>query len=177
MKKFYFIITGLALLLFCPFVYGANKVVVIPLNSTQKPGSPDKVWGEGRPGTATVTHDDPNGYCTTSEGINFALSTHFATWGAAASVCPMDTWVCTADEISSTICNIIPQKTYNTENCDGILNPSDASQTLTSLKGWLADAYVAVPLLPLFMRFKFSDQLSDLQADYCTAMRVWCCWE
>lgn len=181
MKKITFVIIGVALFLFCPFVHGANNAVIIPLKSTQQPGSPDKVWGQGRPGITTLSHEDPNGYCTTTQGVNFALSTHFATWGNAATVCPKDAWVCTADEIGSTICNITinPFASFNLKRCDGIMVPSDASEILTSVWGWLADAHVSLPLNPnpLFSMCKDSDQDLPFPVDYCNAMRVWCCWE
>lgn len=177
MKKFCFTIAAVPLFLVWTAAQAENKVVVIPLNSPQKAGSADKLWGEARPGITTLTHVNPNGYCSTGSGLNFALSSHFATWGNAASVCPKDTWVCSHAEIGSEICAITLENSYSHETCDGLLVP-DSPATQTSLGGWLADAHGNGPLYARFRKSGDPENIpQELHADYCSAFRVWCCWE
>ena len=71
-----------------------EKVVVVPLNtSTQN----NRLWGEGRPG-ADVHH----WVNSSSRRLQFALGNALVSWEGAASGCPSQSWVCTADERGNT---------------------------------------------------------------------------
>ena len=34
----------------------------------------NRSWGKGKPGTGLMTHQNPNGYCTSSEGTKFSIN-------------------------------------------------------------------------------------------------------
>ena len=146
----------------------ADKVVVIPLNSNSSTSG--KLWGQGRPGTGLLTHTDPNGYCTTSQGIHYALSQNLVTWQGAAESCPAGTWVCSESEFPPTgSCDIQPLVTYKYITCSGSFSPLI---NYTALYGWLADAKDAT---------SGHMQNSDLFAlgnynNICFSTRTWCCW-
>lgn len=103
----------------------------------------NRLWGKGRPGTKLLTHTDPNGYCTTSEGIKHALSYHLATWGNADDVCPSGTWVCGRTDLpapgSGGACNIVPLSALQYVDCAGTYFPNPPAEQ-TELKGWLTDS-------------------------------------
>ncbi len=144
------------------YAIAADKVVVIPLNTTPKDTS--KLYGQGRIGVSLLTHDTQSGYCT-ANGINFAFSYKIATWNSAPSVCPSDTWVCSQAEVI-TGCSV-PAGTYVDILCDG----TNLNSGLIIL-GWNAETD--------------STNGTDGNALYstgtphnvnvCHNLRVWCCW-
>ena len=86
LMQFILVLAGIMLL---SNAVAADKVIVIPLNSSKPPL---KLWGEGREGTSAILD-------TTANGINISRSNSTASWDGAAAACPANTWVCSADEV------------------------------------------------------------------------------
>ena len=151
----------------------ANKVVVIPLNTTPRYGSPDKLWGQGRPGVGLLLHTDANGYCTTADGVNYALSDSFATWDGAQHACPVDTWVCSVSDLPADgACPIQKINSYQYRDCKG--GQSTTYTDLALAPGWLSDMHS----LPEFGKLYWSSNFaSHTNVASCRSQRVWCCWE
>jgi len=138
----------------------------------------NRLWGKGRPGTGLLTHNVTNGYCTTSAGINHALSSRLQTWANAADVCPSETWVCNQVDLPTSgeggACPIEPLITYPSVACDGTpVTPGEQ----TSLRGWVSDADA--------QEFGVFNGISRTSSSWdttyywktCEMYRVWCCWE
>ncbi len=157
---------------FATSIEAADKVVVIPLNTSV---SSAKLWSKGRPGTALIAHIVPivDGYCTNPSGTKFALSQLMVDWGNADDACPQNTWVCTNDELPNPgKCDVQPFYTRYYFPCDGSLT---TGATVTSLSGWVSDA----DLISLSQGFtKSSDDFSiSYGEEVCSHYRVWCCWK
>ena len=163
----------LSVMLVFPFftfgVHAETKVVVIPMFESSS--DTNKLWGTGRPGTGLLAHTNPNGYCTTPQGIHYALSKTIVTWQGAAESCPAGTWVCSSSEFpTSGSCNIQTISTKKSISCDGTIAPTYSHSWLP---GWLADAkdYRSG-------RMNNSDSFSSVNYNYvCFATRTWCCWK
>jgi len=149
----------------------ANKVVVVPLSTTN---SPDKVLGVGRPGTSLRSHATLKGYCTNSAGTNFALSYNYAPWYGAAEVCPKGAWVCESSDIPTTgSCNIIQETTWRYYDCSGT---EQAYGLQTALTGFVADALPNNN--PAYAAIINSADLSARTFGIgCDLRPVWCCWK
>lgn len=179
MKKFLTILCLLTLNIIVVTAFAAEKVVVIPLNSAQRTGSPEKLWGQGRPYTTTLLHKNDSlvpGFCTSLTGVEFALSKHMVSWDGADAACPKDTWVCTSEEILDKSCplNAIPS-TFLGISCDGELIPL-VSEPNTDLFGWVADANTRGGNTEALMGHLRSAESSVFgSSDTCSTMRVWCC--
>lgn len=169
MKKIVFccLIVGLLLPI---MAIAANKVVVVPLNTT----SSTKAWGAGRPGTSLRSHANLRGYCTNSAGVNFALSYNYAPWYGAAEVCPKGAWVCESSDIPNTgTCNIQQVTASPYYNCDGTAAPS---ALLNSLTGFVADAMPNNN--PAYATAANSANLTARTFVIgCSQRPVWCCWK
>ena len=157
-------------MLFTVSAIAADRVVVIPLGGS---ASTDKLWGKGRPGTELLTHTDPNGYCTASSGIHYALSATMSTWYTVAEVCPAGTWVCTENDFPDIgLCPIQTVLGYQRRLCDG--STDSAYDNQDSLEGWISD-------------LKSSPENSSTKGTFnnnwsghrsiCYFYRVWCCWK
>ncbi len=137
-----------------------------------------RMWGKGRKNTKLLTHQDPNGYCTSSTGTKYALSLHVSPWGNAAEVCPGGTWVCSQDDLPSTGTCPIPEITgYEGLLCDGTRLPA-TPEVKTELVGWLADAEASGFVsneLTFLGRISWGGNSG--YANSCIAIRVWCCWK
>ena len=159
---------------FSTFAHAADKVVVIPLNSSRQ-GSPDKLWGEGRSNSTTLVHDTgtKNGYCTTGRGINYALSKHMTDWGNAQAVCPKDTWVCSEAELKHHYCPITLDMSYIGIGCDGEFLPENPG-TQTVIVGWLEGAHNQFSESGVTKISSLPNEGSGLT---CGSLRVWCCWK
>lgn len=127
-KKSLYIFILTVVLLFEISAIAADKVVVIPINSS--PATTDKLWGQGRPGVTTSAW-------TLHNGIRVAASTLILPWYAAESACPIKTWVCTASDID--LSTLVLSPTTNTLMCDG----SAGIVTPTTRVNWLSDADVS----------------------------------
>jgi hypothetical protein len=148
----------------------ADKVVVIPIISKSTTGSPEKLWGQGRPGTTTLLHSNgtfQGGSCTASSGVKFSLSKSLISWDGAAAVCPKDTWVCSREEILDTPCPISILDSLNFSECDG---HNYTPETITNPYGWVSDMRDEING---FLRS--SQPVHYLWFQVCHAMRAWCC--
>ncbi len=167
------------LTLFSAFANAADKVVVIPLNSS-KHGSPDRLWGDGRRNANTLQHDTgtENGHCTTTTGINFALSEAAATWEGAQSVCPKDTWVCNRADIREVACPATILSSWEIIFCNGEWS-SPHSTTVTNPPGWLADRgeNTGIPFALRAVKLPDDDGSLIASSTGCNMLRVWCCWK
>ncbi|MCP3931692.1 MAG: hypothetical protein GY705_21630 [Bacteroidetes bacterium] len=174
MKTLFTAVCILALNLSATAAFSADRVVVIPINGKSTTGSPEKLWGQGRPGTTTLLHDNGSyvgGSCTATSGVKFALSKHLASWEGAADACPKDSWVCSQDEIKNIECPITISNSRQSRECNGTLSALEI--TLTNPFGWVSDisfeielGYVRSPQPPAV---SFSDT--------CKGYRVWCCYK
>ena len=135
----------------------------------------NRLWSKGRPGASLLAHTDPNGYCTTSTGINYALSFHYAIWGNAQEVCPIGTWVCSSNDLPTTgSCPIVSLSTYSYLGCDGLSVPS-SPVIQTTFPTWIADLDTINSIYaPTEYPHDFTVNGGGLT---CASMRVWCCWE
>ena len=171
MKRVFLFFTALAIMFFVTTALAADKVVVIPLNSS---GSTDKLWGKGRPGANLRTHAGATGYCTTPSGINFALSFTFAPWEGAAEVCPAGTWVCRVSDLPpSGSCTLQPLTTRSFRGCDGTEGPVTVDQTI--MAGFLADAVPSDQMTGSCVSSSTLDTITKCTS--CAARAVWCCWK
>ncbi len=171
MKALFTVVCILALNIIGTAAFSADKVVVIPLNSKSATGSPERLWGQGRPGTTALLHDNgtfSGGACSATSGVKFALSKHLTSWDGAAAACPKDTWVCSKDEILEEQCSLSIDNDYAFINCDGV--PSTLG-TVADPPGWVADAGIA----SLMGEFRSSSGGPYLIQGICYAYRVWCC--
>ena len=132
-------------------------------------------WGKGRQGTTLLEHIDPNGYCTTAAGINYALSRHTASWYDVAEVCPAGTWVCRQSDMPTIgSCSLQTINTFQSINCNGSTSVV-ASQT--EFKGFLDDTTSSINLDDSGMVIFSGDVSVATNTDKCFQMRAWCCWE
>jgi hypothetical protein len=112
---------------------GSAHLVVDVLGYYSAPGS-GPLWGEGRPGAARLAGF--LGYCSGPGNVVFGLSRASATWNEAASACPAGTWVCTAAQRGTSVCDVFrPDTTCDGNNCDGDCLDSAHDNHV----GWLAD--------------------------------------
>ena len=132
-----------------------------------------RLWSSGREGTGLMTHSGQNGYCTTDEGIKYALSIHLETWGNAQEVCPAGTWVCSNSDLplSGATCPIVSIFTLPHVDCD--TGPAASAQQ-TVLSGFLANATANSPL---YGKQRYSTDLIPASGLICAARRAWCCWQ
>ncbi len=169
MKKSLSFLILATMLLFAVSVIAADKVVIIPLNSSASAGATDRVWGQGRSGTGLLPHTPASGYCTSAMGINFALSKNLSAWGSASSVCPAETWVCRKNDLPIMgSCSVNSASTFRAVSCDGTKAALPSIQT--ELYGYAADASST-----FFGRLKYSGNFAlDVTQDMCVSMHVWC---
>lgn len=153
----------------------ADRVVVIPLGKSSAAGSPDRLWGEGRPNTTTLLHDiGPfvKGACTADSGVKFSLSKHLASWGNAASVCPKDTWVCSRSHIGDASCPITINPGIPWVPCDGTIT---FPVIINDPYGWLADLDTNTTYSGILR--SSGPNITFLAQQGCREYRVWCCRE
>lgn len=132
-----------------------------------------RLWGKGRPGIELMTHTDPNGYCTTSSGIHYALSKNYVSWFDAEVACPIGTWVCTRSEFpESGSCDINTISTCAGRTCAG--DPYDCDNH-SALDGWLSDIFNQQPNIALLKNT--SNHANATGTGGCLELRVWCCWK
>ena len=137
----------------------ANKVVVIPLNSSVKDET--KLWGEGRVGTGMSSEDTVN-------GIKIARSYATASWDGAAAACPKNTWVCTFEEIENMATDYLTSFSKGLR-CDGT--------EYTSCYSWVQDEYKldrTKGIAPCVVDF-FGYVFMPFYQQKCEHLRVWCC--
>ena len=173
MKFFKLFILVIVVILFVFNAVAADKVVVIPLNTSSN--TTDKLWGKGRPGTTLRTHLTSNGYCTTSSGINFALSLHYASWYDAQEVCPSGKWVCRLSDLPPAgACDIEPTFTSIRISCDGFYS---TLVNLTILNGYVADAFTSI--IPAYYGYTVDSNILNIPVGVkaCEMRPVWCCWK
>ncbi|MBK9323446.1 MAG: hypothetical protein IPM97_10995 [Bdellovibrionaceae bacterium] len=138
------------------------------IKSTDSAGN-NRLWGQGRPGTIRYgTTGIGTGLCTNS-GISFGLSSVMVDWSGAQAACPSGTWVCTAAERGSAVCNTArPDGTSDSLNTDGSSNNDAANNHL----GWVADASSAYPLDSGYV---IREQGTAYNWMAQGALAVWCC--
>ena len=170
MKTVFLLTFSIVLMVCCNSSWSAEKVVVIPLNGNHN--TLGKVWGEGRVGSSLMTMATSSGYCSTTEGINFSISSHLSTWNAAPSVCPAKTWVCRASDIGTTLCPTGFFQNIDYEiGCNG--------QVVTAIDSafvpiWLSDAgATSSEGLVRDSDYSTAPNYSDAS---CTSYFVYCCW-
>jgi len=170
MKKLYILAALLAATLPAA-LDAANKVVVVPLNSSTK-ATDGRVWGEGRDSTGVMTMQPPAGYCQMPSGIKYALSTHLSDWNSSSSVCPADNWVCRESDIQGQTPCSPPFGPKDTQiNCTGTIVSSDDPVWLT---GWLADTGTQASEGRRMTTDSINGTAGD--DDICISYFVWCCW-
>ena len=152
MKKSISILIFVTVALFAMSAMAADKVVVIPLNTSGGPAT--KLWGEGRVGTGTTLH-------TTANGINIAKSNGIASWASAAAVCPKNTWVCTAAEASLID---VDSGQHDVMGCSGI-SGSDIRVWVQDEDSSLNGKTVRINIITLYVQ-------PILKCNY---LPVWCC--
>jgi len=132
-----------------------------------------RLWGKAMPGSL-LTHTDPNGYCTTSAGVKYALSARLESWGNTDKVCPQGTWVCTHDDLPTEgSCNIQQLlSTFLSVSCDGATSPSSRAD-FNYMTGW---EYAISDEIDGVARNSGDFSLSFVGTT-CIALRAWCCWE
>ncbi|MHB8790836.1 MAG: hypothetical protein ACYDBT_13250 [Desulfobulbaceae bacterium] len=138
----------------------------------------NRLWGKGRPGTGLMTHTDPDGYCTTSAGINLALSEGRDIWGNADDLCPAGTWVCSQNDMLDGSCPIQPFWGYLWFDCAGESFP--ATLTLYSYQyGWVSDEYndEGPNIQGVVANSIGWTNLAKPTITKCYMIRAWCCWE
>ncbi len=172
MKTLFTAVCILALNLITTPAFSADRVVVIPINGKSTTGSPEKLWGQGRPGSTTLLHDNgtlQRGSCTATSGVKFALSKHLATWEGAATVCPKDTWVCSSDEILDTPCPITITDSAQIVYCD--TNSPPTIGTTSNPLGWVTNLHLSAGYYA-YHRTATGGYSAHLT---CLGTRVWCC--
>lgn len=162
MKKVLSILISATVLFFAIPAMSADKVVVIPLNSS---GAPTKLWGEGREGTNTNIY-------TTANGINIARSVGLASWDGAAAVCPKNTWVCSAAEVSN----------LNRDRLTSTVTALDCAGNTTSLPHtWVRDESNSMNGIASYLYDGASIGLPGIyiytasSRPKCYYLPVWCC--
>jgi hypothetical protein len=138
----------------------------------------NRLWGKGRPGTGLHTHDVPNGYCTTSAGINLALSEGSEIWGNADDLCPAGTWVCSQNDMLDGSCPIVPLVTVLWYECDGT-EPPTGIQIYNYLYGWISDEYNEEGPNIQGLTAKSNGWINWEKRTLmkCSMIRAWCCWD
>jgi len=140
----------------------AKLEVAGEIRSTSTSGVP-RLWSEGRPGA--VTFPTTGGSCTAGS-VSFELSRVIVDWGDAAAACPTGSWVCTAAERSTGVCDTIRFDTA----CDGFFaDGSCVDMAANNHAGWVADT-------PSFSNgSQVSEQGVLAMAHTRTYLPVWCC--
>ncbi len=176
MKTLFTAVCILALSLPAITAFSADRVVVIPINGKSTTGSPEKLWGQGRPGTTTLLHSNgtfQGGSCTATSGVKFALSKHLAPWDGAAAVCPKNTWVCSREDILDTPCPITISETFYGRECSG--TPIDILDSTNTI-GWVSDiSNLQSKEQTLLGFFRWSRTFEYVPYTTCFSFRVWCC--
>ncbi len=132
----------------------ADKVVVIPLNTSGNPAT--KLWGEGRVGVDATLY-------TTANGINIAKSNGTASWDGAAAACPKSSWVCTVAEAS-----LLDKRSglHDAISCDG------SSGSLTTYT-WVQDESSSLEGMTVY---NFISGVVEVDSrTKCLYLPVWCC--
>ena len=153
----------------------ANKAYV---DSQTGGANANKLWGEGRPGTAVV---NTAGECVVS-GIKISRSTRQATWGSAAAACPARWWVCKAGERGAGACGSENRKFIRCdtrEKTDNSTNPFSPDVTNefygdndVTPYGWVSDAAARDNNNFGLLVHTAGSKLDEYQ---CSMMPVWCC--
>lgn len=132
----------------------------------------NRLWGKAMPGSL-LTHTDPNGYCTTSAGVKYALSARLETWGNTDKVCPQGTWVCTHDDLPAAgSCNIQLSSTFISVSCDGTTSPPSRAD-FNYMIGW---EYARSDEIDGVARHS-GNFSQNFVGKTCISSRAWCCWE
>lgn len=122
-----------------------------------------RVWGEGRPGSAVA---NVNGECGGGvAGIKVSRSIHTADWDGSAAVCPANWWVCTVTERGTAACGSTVDVNYLACNYDG------ASPTTAAPRFWLTNAGTT-------FRYGLTSDASGgspINRFVCENRQVWCC--
>ncbi len=117
-------------LLIGSFSIAAGKVVVVPLNVSQKHLANQKLWGQGRPDAEI----NGNWHENSSQNIYVAQSRMSTHWSDANAACPGDSWVCTREERGTTVIDITDNLYPDIYHCDG------SSSVNIDKTAWVADA-------------------------------------
>lgn len=156
MNKTLPILTLAMVLLFAVSAIAADKVVVIPLNTSSN--ADGKLWGQGRPG---VVYGTWTWYTSPADqNIEYSPSTMMTDWGSSPAACPAGTWVCPYSDITGQIPDIL--SSYSGFDCNG--NPLLATNV-----AWLATAFNHWGLV------KQSGGTTPVGHDPCEILKVWCC--
>ena len=143
----------------------ATHVVIDVLGYFAAPGA-GPLWGRGRPGTKVW---GPGDLLCANGSIVFGLSDTPVPWASAADACPQGTWVCTAAERGTGVCDTSrPDTTCDGSGCDGsCFDLSPGGQ-----EGWVADHY------SLRMGRTVIETLGAQTIQFsCYSLPVWCCTE
>jgi hypothetical protein len=129
-----------------------------PPGGSSEAAGPD--WGRGRPGVDRLFACDGLG------GYVYGLGNTKVSWGEAAAGCPAGTWVCTAEQRGTAVCNGGGDEACDLHDCAG----TDCSDLgANSNVGWLADrASSGNGTIS-------SEQGAPGQLAMCNRVSVWCC--
>jgi hypothetical protein len=135
------------------------------------PGS-GPLWGRGRPGTFMWGQQLGQFLIPCVAGAyQFGLSETAVDWGDAAEACPQGTWVCTAAQRGSGVCNTARTDTgCDDQDCAGLCGNRPADQH----SGWLADAHFHPSGSSNAGEYMSEISSSGFLAS-CYHLPVWCC--
>jgi hypothetical protein len=143
----------------------ATHVVIDVLGYFAPPGA-GPLWGRGRPGTKMW---GPGDFLCANGSIAFGLSDIAVTWGSSADACPQGTWVCTAAQRGTAVCDT----SRPDFPCDGFLcNGTCLNFTASANWGWVADATTGNGTGTIGTE---DGAISPLTS--CNTIPVWCCTE
>jgi hypothetical protein len=144
--------------------------ILVDVSGYFAPPGTGPLWGRGRPGAKR--HTLPGDFICTQGPYNFGLSAIAVEWGAAADACPQGTWVCTAAQRGTQVCNTDrPDSTCDGRNCAGGCLDSPANQH----PGWLADQIPEDFFGNLVGACSFEGGGDPLDLIACELLPVWCC--
>jgi hypothetical protein len=152
--------------IFVSLATAADRVVVIPLNTSNVAVADGKLWGQGRVGT------NDSGALGINNDIAIKISVDNTSWDGAASACPQDTWVCfSSDIVGMEVAGIT--SSVDTIECNGDPGTSTytwINDTDPNLTHRLTGKTVSVtqPVPPSF-------HIAYLNINKCTYLRVLCC--
>jgi hypothetical protein len=128
----------------------------------------NRLWGQGRPGTQRYGSSGfESGLCT-GMGVSFGLSQIISHWDGAAAACPRGTWVCTAAERGTNVCDTNrPDPGSDWFTCAGVGVDTPATSNL----GWVADQGGEV------QGKQVNEQGTGALTGVCNVLPVWCCSE
>lgn len=145
-------------------------------------GASTRLWGEGRPGAATIGTGAGGKECDSSlnTSIKVSRSERGAHWDSAAGACPVGWWVCTEAERGTNVCDIsnTNQMAYLNCNPDSGNDSNGQMQSGSTRHAWVANV---APALSSKWRGRVVSYdwtggvVVPSNEPLCSVLPVWCC--